>query len=309
MEIRHLRYFVAVAELQNFTRAAERSFVAQSALSQQIGRLEREIGAPLFVRGARKVELTPAGELLLPHARRIIADEAQARGELRSYLGLEKGRLRVGLIQTMTSAVDVVGPIAAFHERHPGVEVHLTNQTSTEMVDAVRAGELDLAVVGIAPEEVPQGLEHHLLAVDPLVGVACGKVASGLVSPIDLTELIGRGRLIQFARGTGLRRHVEEALHRVGLEALSSFELAQATDILRFAALGLGVTVVPQALAEHGRSLFSDLEARYEIFGLKDPEAVHPVTVVFDPQRIPASGRAFLTILEEFVPDKRKRSR
>ncbi|MEX0428529.1 LysR family transcriptional regulator [Nocardioides sp. DS6] len=306
MEIRHLRYFVAVAELQNFTRAAERSFVAQSALSQQIGRLEREIGAPLFVRGARKVELTPAGELLLPHAHRIIADEAQARAELRSYLGLEKGRLRVGLIQTAISAVDVVGPIGAFHDRHPGVDIHITNQTSTEMVEAVRAGALDLAVVGMAPKEVPEGLEHRLLAVDPLVGVACEKVASGLVGPIALPELIARGRLIHFARGTGLRRHVDEALHRVGLEALSSFELAQASDILRFAALGLGVTVVPQTLAEYGRTMLPDLEIPYAVFGLRDPDAVHPVTVVYDPQRIPASGRAFLEILEEFVPHKRK---
>src|SRR6201989_1631560 len=103
MEIRHLRYFIAVAELRNFTKAAEASFVAQSALSQQISRLEHELGAQLFVRGKRGAELTPAGQLLLPHAKRLVADEAWARAEMRSYLGLEKGRLTVGLIQSMSS--------------------------------------------------------------------------------------------------------------------------------------------------------------------------------------------------------------
>jgi len=309
MEIRHLRYFVAVAELQNFTRAAERSFVAQSALSQQIGRLEREVGAPLFVRGARKVELTPAGELLLPHARRILTDESQARADLRSYLGLEKGRLRLGLIQTTTSAVDVVEPVALFHDRHPGVEVQITNQTTTEMLAAIQAGELDLAIVGISPGEVPAGYEHRLLATDPLVGIACAKLSAGLHSPISVTELLERGRLIHFARGTGLRRHVDEALHRAGVEALASFELSQASDILRFAALGLGVTIVPKALAENSAAALSDIETPYDVFGLSDPEAVHPVSVVFDPQRIPAAGRAFLAILDEVIPHKRNRSR
>src|ERR1700760_4580694 len=125
MEIRHLRYFIAVAELRNFTKAAEASFVAQSALSQQVGRLEHEVGAPLFTRGRRGAELTPAGELLLPHARRLVADEAWARAELRSYLGLEQGRLSIGVIQTSASAVDVAGLTARFYRGHPGIELRV----------------------------------------------------------------------------------------------------------------------------------------------------------------------------------------
>src|ERR1700735_1409783 len=112
MEIRHLRYFIAVAELRKFTQAGAASFVAQSALSQQISRLEHELGAPLFVRGKRGAELTPAGELLLPHARRIVADEGWAPAERRSSLGLEKGQLTIGMIQTRASGVDVVGAVA-----------------------------------------------------------------------------------------------------------------------------------------------------------------------------------------------------
>src|SRR6202034_2071454 len=205
MEIRHLRYFIAVAELRNFTKAAEASFVAQSALSQQISRLEHELGAPLFVRGKRGAQLTPAGELLLPHARRLVADEARARAEMRSYLGLEKGRLTIGLIQTSGSAVDVIGAVAEFSRHHPEIELHIVNQTTAEMVEGVRRGSLDLAVVGVGPDELPDGLQSRQLAVDPLVGVASEKLASGLVGPVSVADLLGPGRLVPFGAGTGIR--------------------------------------------------------------------------------------------------------
>src|ERR1700728_4500073 len=142
MEIRHLRYFIAVAELRNFTKAAEASFVAQSALSQQISRLEHELGAPLFVRGKRGAQLTPAGELLLPHARRLVADGAWARGLMRSYLVLEKGRVTIGLIQTSASGVDVVGAVGEFCPRHPGIAVRIVDQIAPEMVERARRGPL-----------------------------------------------------------------------------------------------------------------------------------------------------------------------
>jgi DNA-binding transcriptional LysR family regulator len=308
VEIRHLRYFIAVAELRNFTKAAEASFVAQSALSQQISRLEHELGAPLFVRGKRGAELTPAGEVLLPHARRLVADEARARAEMRSYLGLEKGRLTVGLIQTSASAVDVVGAVAEFSRHYPGIELHIVNQTTAEMVEGVRRGSLDLAVVGVGPDELPDGLESRQLAVDPLVGVASEKLASGLVGPVSVADLLGRGRLIQFAAGTGIRKHVDAAVRRAGLEVSSPFELTQASDLLVFAALGLGVTIVPRTLTVTAAAQLAEAGQRYVVLGLTDPLAVHPVTIVFQTQRMPTSAQVFLDLLTRAVNHKRKRS-
>ena len=300
MEIRHLRYFIAVAELRNFTKAAEASFVAQSALSQQISRLEQELGAPLFVRGKRGAELTPAGELLLPHARRLVADEAWARAEMRSYLGLEKGRLTVGLIQTSASGVDVVGAVAEFSGRHPGIELRIVSQTTAEMVEGVRQGSLDLAVVGIGPDEVPDGLESRPLAVDPLVGVASEKLADGLVDPVSVADLLGRGRLIQFAEGTGIRKHVDAAVRRAGLEVSSPFELTQASDMLLFAVLGLGVTIVPRTLAVRlSAAQLAETGQCYVVLGLTDPLAVHPVTVVFERSRLSVSADEFVGLLTQ----------
>lgn len=308
MEIRHLRYFIAVAELRNFTKAAEASFVAQSALSQQISRLEHELGAPLFVRGKRGARLTPAGELLLPHARRLVADEAWARAEMRSYLGLEKGRLTIGLIQTSASGVDVVGAVGEFCKRHPGIELRIVDQTTAEMVEGVRRGPLDLAVVGIGPDELPDGLEGRQLAVDPLVGVTSAELADGLVGPVSVADLLGRGRLIQFAAGTGIRRHVDAAVRRAGLEVSSTFELTQASDLSVFAALGLGVTIVPRTLATTSAAQLAEAGHRCVVLGLTDPLAVHPVTVVFEPSRLSVSAQEFVDLLIATANNKKKRS-
>ena len=298
MELRHLRYFLAVADQKNFTRAAEQSFVAQSALSQQVSRLEKELGTRLFVRTSHSVELTPAGELLLPHARRIVADAARAQAEMRSHLGLEKGHLNLGLIQTSASPIDVVRPISRFHEAHPEIEISIVNQPSTEMVDGLQHGLLDVAVVGVSPDELPEGLEARLLATDPLVAVIDADVSRKLVGPLTLRQALKFGPLINFAPGTGIRLHVDEALKRAGIEPSSVFEMSQVTDMVRFAAMGLGVAIVPHALTIHAAADAADVEGDYCVFELRDPLAVHPVSVVFDPARISAAGRRFLDFLD-----------
>jgi DNA-binding transcriptional LysR family regulator len=297
MELRHLRYFVAVADYRNFTRAAEHNFVAQPALSQQIGRLERELGVTLFARDRHAVELTPAGQLLLPHARRILADAEHAQAAVRAYLGLEAGQLHMGLIQTSAAAVDMLAAIGRFHERYPGIEVHVSSQPSAEMTQAVTAGTLDLAVVALAPEDVPAGLEARLLAIDPLVGVVSEGAAGGLTGPVSLAELLARGPLINLTPGTGLRGQVDAALRRAGIEAGSRFELAQAAEMLRFTAAGLGVTIVPRSLAQGAASEAVTSRLPCRVFELADREAVHPVSVVCQPARLSAAAREFLGML------------
>jgi DNA-binding transcriptional LysR family regulator len=299
LEIRHLRYFIAVAELRNFTRAAERCYVAQSALSQQISRLEQELGTPLFARTNRRVSMTPAGELLLPYAQRLVADEANVRAEMRSYLGLERGRLRLGLIQTSASALDVLRSITEFHETFAGIDVQITNLPSREMVNRVQLGLLDLAVVGLRPDEVPDDLESWQLASEPLVGVLGTHLAQGLTAPIDVADLLSRGQLINFAPGSGIRIHVEETLARAGFPTPtpSSFELTQATDLLRFTALGLGVTIVPRTLAEAPLAELPTFTHTYVVMALSDPMALHHVTAVFDPTRLSVAAREFLGVL------------
>ncbi len=282
--------------------------MAQSALSQQISRLEHELGAPCSCAASGGRAHPGTDELLLPHARRIVADEAWARAEMRSYLGLEKGRLTIGMIQNSASGVDVAGSVAEFSKRYPGIELHIVYQTKAEMVEGVRRGPLDLAVVGIGPDELPDGLESRQLAVEPLVGVVSEKLADGLVGPVSIADLLSRGRLIQFAGGSGIRRHVDAALGRAGLEASSPLELNQASDLVVFAALGLGVTIVPRTLAVTSAAQPAAAGRRYVVLGLTDPLAVHPVTVVFAPSRLSASAQEFFDLLVRAANNKKKRS-
>jgi DNA-binding transcriptional LysR family regulator len=300
VELRHLTYFLAVAETRNFTRAAENCFVAQSALSQQVARLETELGSPLFVRTSRSVRLTAAGELLLPLARQVLDAADHARAELDAFTGLRRGSLRIGFIQAQSTPVDMVGVLDAFHRRHPAIGLRVRNSGSAEMAAQVAAGSLDLAVVGLHPAQLPVGLAHELLAEDPLVAVVSpGHPLAGRET-VDLGELVATGQFIQLRSGTGMRRHVEAAFTRAGLTAPQSFEVAQVQDMIRLAARDVGVTVVPRS-AVHGPAAAGPGEP-LRVLRLADAAAVHPTSVVYEARSLAPAAAAFLAALRTGVP-------
>jgi len=148
MELHQLRYFVAVAETASFTRAAERCLVAQPSLSQQIQKLERSLKKPLFDRLGKRVRLTAAGEALLEHARRILAEVDETTRELREEAQAGRGRLSIGAIPT-------IGPywlpaiLKLFLRRYPNVEMQLREDVTANLLGALHEGELDLAFVAL----------------------------------------------------------------------------------------------------------------------------------------------------------------
>lgn len=294
MELRHLRYFLAVAETHNFTQAAANCYVAQSALSQQIARLEKEVGATLFNRTSRSVRLTAAGELLEPLARRILADVENAQAELDALAGLRRGQLRLGLVQAHVCPVDLVQALADYHASYPGVDFHMVNATSAEMAAAVQTGALDIAVVGLAPRQIPEGLDYQSLGSDPLVVVVPGDHPLAGREVIDLADLPDTHQLIQFARGSGLRRQVEAAFARAGVEPGRHFEVSQIYDMVQLAAAGIGVTVVPRSSVRDVRSAGAGGAA---VLRIADPDAVHYVSVVYDQNRLAPAATAFLQVL------------
>src|SRR5436305_14970009 len=129
MDFRQLRYLVSLAEEKHFTRAAAREHIAQPALSQQIRRLEDELGLPLVERTTRSVWMTDAGHLLVGRARRILAEVDAARAEMQGLTGLQTGHVTVGAIHTM-GPVDLSLPLAMFHEHYPGVELTVREHSS-----------------------------------------------------------------------------------------------------------------------------------------------------------------------------------
>ncbi|MFG2606062.1 LysR family transcriptional regulator [Streptomyces sp. NPDC048514] len=182
MELRQLSYFVAVAEELHFGRAADRLHIVQSAVSQQIQRLERELGAELFDRSPRRVRLTGAGERLLPEARAVLAAAERARAAVAAPAGL-----RLGTSTGLGSHLDRV--LAAFAERAPGVPVELFSLPVAERLDRVAAGRLDAAFVRSA--EPPPGVRVLPLWPDPLMAAVPAGHPLAARDEIDLAELAG----------------------------------------------------------------------------------------------------------------------
>src|SRR3977135_987007 len=144
MDLRQLRYLVALADERHFTRAAEREHIAQPALSQQIRRREDEVGVALVERRTRRVSITEAGELLVARGRRILSELSAAEAELQALRGMLTGHVSVGAMHTM-GPVDVSLALAIFHERHPGVELTVREQSSEELAEMMRDAGLDPA--------------------------------------------------------------------------------------------------------------------------------------------------------------------
>ena len=149
MELRQLEYFVAVAEEANFTRAAQRVHVSQSGVSAQIRQLERDLGTPLIDRSGRVATLTGAGRAALPHARAALAAAAAVRSAVDDVTGLLSGRIVVAMVTACTVA-PLFDALAAFHLAHPGVEITLVEGNSGWLVEQVRTGAADLALIGAA---------------------------------------------------------------------------------------------------------------------------------------------------------------
>ena len=294
MDLRQLEYFVAVAEELNFTRAAARCHVVQSALSYQIGRLEREHRLPLFERTSRSVRLAKAGDVLLPRARQLLADLDLARSELAALAGVVTGRLRLGMVGSASQAAPMVElTLADFHRRHPAVEITIEDTGSRFMADQVRAGVLDAAFVGLFADQVPADLVHRVLAVEPLVaivGVDDPLAGRGSVDLVELADLAGGRPFVEMRPESGLRRQVDAAFDRAGVVRTAAFELGTSDAVVRFVGLGFGAALVPLS-ATSGRSGVASLR-------LTDALAQHPVSLVHrQPEPSAPSARAFLALL------------
>ncbi|MGP2442067.1 LysR family transcriptional regulator [Streptomyces sp. JW3] len=246
MELRQLEYFVAVAEERNFTRAAERVHISQSGVSAQIRQLERELGAELFDRSARTATLTVAGKAALEHARAALAAAGAVGRAVGEVTGLIRGRLTVGMVVgcTVTPLFDA---LAAFHGAHPGVEIALLEDNSDRLVAGVRAGTLDVALVGTATA-APDGLEALTIISERLVAAVPAGHPLARRSRIALADLVAHP-LVCMPSGTGLRTAFDRACAAHGLRPSIALEAGAADAVAGLAARGLGVAVLSESMA------------------------------------------------------------
>ncbi|MCW2876569.1 MAG: LysR family transcriptional regulator [Sphaerisporangium sp.] len=246
MELRQLEYFVAVAEECHFTRAAKRLHVAQSGLSASIRSLERELGAPLFLRSTRQVELTPAGRALLGEARRALSATDAAKDAVAAVQGLLRGTLAIGSLQCL-HAVHLPAVLAGFIAAHPGLEISLRQGGSGELIEQVHAGRLDLAFVS-RPARYPDDVVVGPLASEPLVLACAPEHPFAARGEVELMELRAEG-FVDFHPDWGTRDLVDDVLAAAGVDRRVSLEVTDVHSLLDLVTFGLGVALVPQSFA------------------------------------------------------------
>lgn len=249
MDLQQLRYVVAVAETRNFTRAAERCHVVQSALSHQIARLEDELGLKLFARTSRRVAPTAAGEAFLPAARRALEAARQAATDAAAAEGEVKGRLAVGVIPTV-AAIDVPAALKRLHQRHPQVEVGLRTGASNELAARVADGALDVAFLGLPADEEPGGVQARSLGRDRHVAVvAPDHELATRRSPVTLGRL-ARETFVDFPASRPGRAQTDLAFAAQGLAREVAFEVDAADLMAQIVGHGLAIALLPSSFAK-----------------------------------------------------------
>ncbi|PAP74190.1 LysR family transcriptional regulator [Rubrivirga marina] len=250
MELRHLRYFVAVAEELHFGRAAERSFVAQPTLSQQIQAFEDEVGARLFDRSRRGVALTDVGAVLLPHARRVLDEAARAEAAVRAAAEGRAGTLRVGY-EAAVMRDGLAGAIRDFRGEVPGATLDLWETGSRAQADAVREGRADVGLVLLPVDE--RDLAVRRLGEAPTVVVLPADHRLAGRETVALAELADEPQ-VAWARDPAPEVYDAylRASRAAGVEPRVVQEVRHVESLLGLVAAGVGIGTVHQARVQPG---------------------------------------------------------
>ncbi len=245
MDLRQLRYFCAIAARRSFRQASNDVRVAQPALSQQIRRLEAELGVKLFDRASRPVELTDAGEMLLPRARQILADADRAAAEVREFGGAFRGRVVIAAMAYLT-ALELPDVLAEFHERHPLVDLQLRVGNSGRVFELLKTGEADLALCHVDNLVLPPECTVEELRREELVIIVKATDPLAALRQVSIQEVADQP-FIMFRRGASIREALEEAFEEAGLPLLVGFESGDLPTAFAFVSRGLGVALVPRS--------------------------------------------------------------
>jgi LysR family transcriptional regulator, transcription activator of glutamate synthase operon len=296
MEMHQLTYFESVSRHLHFTRAAQELHVAQPSVSQQIRKLEHELGAPLFNRMKRHVTLTEAGKTFLPHARAVLQRLEEARLEVQELSGLRKGTLAVGAPPSVGTHL-LPRALAKFSARHPGITLSFREAGSRTLVSLLEEGELDLAVV-------IQPVRHPVLDTQPLIEeellLAVPKshhlASSGTAEKrVRLAQLSQEPFVLLREGAYDLRDQTLAACRRAGFEPHVALDGGEMDSMLRFVAAGIGLAILPEMV-------LSDVDPDYGPVALHrlQPRLTRSLVIARRRDRyFSAAAREFTTVLEE----------
>lgn len=281
VELRHLRYFIAVAEELHFGRAAQRLNISQPPLSQQIQQLEQEIGAQLFTRTNRSVQITPAGALFLQDARAILLQvELAARRAARVHSGQE-GELRIGFTSSAPFTGLVSDALYQFRQRWPEVHIQMQENNTRQQLAPLHDARLDLGVMRNTP--LPSDLQHRVLLREPLCAVVHWAHPLADAESISIQALANEPFVFFDPQGgTALYGEILALLHRYQIKPFITQEVGEAMTILGLVATGLGVSILP---ASFRRARLADVVW----IPLQESDAISEVWLVWSATREPTA--------------------
>lgn len=284
MELRQLEYLAAVVRHGQFTRASRELNVAQPAVSQQIRKLESELGLELLNRGGRQVEPTEAGELLVARAHRVLAELESARQELDELNGLLRGRIDVGALPV--SRLDIAGLLLGFRDLHPAIGIHLHEQSLAVMLPMLRSDELDLCFGLTTPDSHGEDIAGRKLFEEPLLAAVARDHPFAKRSFVRLAELATEP-LVRFRTGSSLQTAIDAEFDRAGATASWAFESFELETVRSLASRGLGIALMPEGYLDREGSPIVGVPLR--------PQVRLPVSILWraERRRAPAAG-AFL---------------
>ncbi|QXI28974.1 LysR family transcriptional regulator [Pseudomonas vanderleydeniana] len=293
MELRHLRYFIAVAEELHFGRAAELLGISQPPLSQQIQALEQELGARLFERTNRRVELSEAGRLFLEEARLVLAQVDKAADVARRAQLGELGELKIGFTSSAPFNSTIPQVIFSFRQSYPAVHLNLREMSSKMVADALMDESIEVGLM--RPLPLPDALHVVELMREPLVAVLSAKhpLASGSEAGLYLSEL-AQEPFVFFPRsyGSGLYAQLMTLARQAGFSPHFAQEAGEAMTIIGLVAAGLGVSVLP---ASYQRIRIDGVVYRR----LLDPDAISSVWLVQRKDQKSPMAKAFVELLTQ----------
>lgn len=305
MELRHLRYFLAVAETGHITRAAEALGIQQPPLSQQIRALEEELGAPLFHRHPKGVELTDAGRQLKAEAARLLADFAAMQQRMAGFVRGERGSIALGFTSSAAAHAFTPEALRMCRKLHPEIRLEVSEHNAAEITDAVAATRIHCGILRV-PVARPPGLAfEELLQEESLLAIPVDHaLARDKGKPVELKELRGE-RLILVRRpgAPGLYANLLAACARHGIEVELAAEVERMTTNVNLVAAGVGLSLVPASVCgAHAHAIV------YRPFA--DPAKLGaPLTLVYRKDDCDGPTGTFIALARRLAAQHRARKR
>ena len=251
LDLRAIEILAAVARHGSFTRAAGELEIAQASVSQRVSQLEQAVGTTLIDRKTKRA--TAPGRIVIGHGERASRELVSAKHEVADLLGLRGGSLRLGVIQ-MVAFLDLPRVIEEFYRDHPAIDIFLTGDDAEQMLSMLHAGELDLVISNVAPDEAPtSGLERVILGEESLTLIASPILTSG----DSLSDALAKTPMASFGPSSAMRSTVDVALEELGVDPRVAFETFHLEMIEGLVKRGLAWTIVPDSLAAEWRDVGS----------------------------------------------------